>query len=245
VVDHDIAADLALRHLVQLGHRCMAFIKGQAFSSDTELRWDAIVRCAQRLGLAISPKLVCQLEGDTTTPDLGYKVTRKLLREKEPFTALFAFNDISAIGAIRALREAGLQVPEDVSVVGFDDIQSAGFQIPPLTTVRQPLRRMGEVAADTLLRRISSPEPDAPPKILKVEPGLVVRDSTGPASALPARPNLEPHPKRGGNGRAVAARMNPPRPDVVEMVMRETGLSHDMSSRVVSAVGRYLFGEPS
>jgi LacI family transcriptional regulator len=243
VVDHDIAADLALRHLVQLGHRRVAFIKGQAFSSDTELRWDAIARCAQRLGLTVAARLVCQLEGDKTTPDLGYRVTRKLLREKESFTALFAFNDVSAIGAIRALREGGLRVPEDVSVVGFDDIQGAAFQSPPLTTVRQPLRKMGEVAADTLLRRIASPEPDAPPTILKVEPELVVRDSTGPARAVPARPNTADH--KPGNARSGSPGSSPPRPDVVEVVMRETGLSHDMSSRVVSVVGRYLAGEHS
>jgi LacI family transcriptional regulator len=245
VVDHDIAADLALRHLVQLGHRRIAFIKGQAFSSDTDLRWDAIVGCARRLGVTVIPRLVCQLEGDTTTPDLGYRVIRKLLREKEPFTALFAFNDISAIGAVRALREAGLRVPEDVSVVGFDDIQSAGFQSPPLTTVRQPLRKMGEVAADMLLRRIASPEPEAPPRILKIEPDLIVRDSTGPAPAAPARPNSESERKRAGSGHSSPAQTNPPRPDVVEMVMRETGLTRDLSSRVVSVVGRYLFGEPS
>jgi LacI family transcriptional regulator len=245
VVDHDIAADLALRHLMQLGHRRIAFIKGQAFSSDTELRWDAIVRCAQRLGLTVLPRLVGQLEGDKTTPDLGYRVTRKLLREKEPFTAIFTFNDISAIGTIRALREAGLRVPEDVSVVGFDDIQGAAFQSPPLTTVRQPLRKMGEVAADTLLRRIASPEPDALTKILKIEPDLIVRDSTAPAPAVPARANAEPGRRRAGNGRSGQAHSNPPRPDVVEMVMQETGLSHEMSSRVVSVVGRYLFGEPS
>jgi LacI family transcriptional regulator len=73
----------------------------------------------------------------------------------EPASAMFAFNDISAIGAIRALREKGLPVPEDVSVVGFDDIQSAAYQNPGLTTVRQPLCKMGKIAADTVLRRIA------------------------------------------------------------------------------------------
>ncbi len=110
-------------------------------------------------------------------------MTRQLLERQEPFTALFAFNDISAIGAIRALREAGRRVPEDVSVVGFDDIQSAAFQNPALTTVRQPLREMGVLAAETLLRRINAPARSPYPKIITVEPELIVRASTAPAAS--------------------------------------------------------------
>jgi DNA-binding LacI/PurR family transcriptional regulator len=181
VVDHSHAATLALEHLYHLGHRHIAFIKGQEFSSDTEVRWNAIVEASRRLGLRIRPDLTVQLEGDIPSPELGYHVTQKLLASAQPFTALFAFNDISAIGAIRALREAGLRVPDDVSVVGFDDIPSAGFQNPALTTVRQPLRKMGEIAAETLLRRIASPGNARHPKLITVEPELIVRASTCPA----------------------------------------------------------------
>ena len=88
---------------------------------------------------------------------------------------MFAFNDISAIGAIRALLDSGLKVPADVSVMGFDDIQNAAFQNPRLTTIRQPLRRMGELAAETLLKRIRSAEYH---KVIAVEPELIVREST-------------------------------------------------------------------
>src|ERR1700674_533944 len=130
ILDHQRAAEIALKHLVQLKHRKIAFIKGQEFSSDTEVRWNAIAEMARRLQLPVCPKLTVQLEGDSSSPELGYKVTKRLLASRERFTALFAFNDISAIGAILALREAGLQVPKDVSVVGFDDIQSAAFQNP-------------------------------------------------------------------------------------------------------------------
>jgi LacI family transcriptional regulator len=112
---------------------------------------------------------------------VGYCVTRKLLATGEAFTALFAFNDISAIGAIRALREAGRRVPEDVSVVGFDDIQSAAFQNPALTTVRQPLREMGVIAAQILLRRINASAKTPYPKTVTVEPELIVRESTARA----------------------------------------------------------------
>jgi DNA-binding LacI/PurR family transcriptional regulator len=179
LLDHARAAELALEHLVQQGHSRVAFIKGQAFSSDTEARWNAIVATAARLKLKIHPELTTQLRGDVPTPDLGYHVTEKLLAKRVPFTALFSFNDISAIGAIRALREAGLRVPEDVSVVGFDDIPGAAFQNPGLTTVKQPLRKMGVIAAENLLQRIARPDSDSFPGLIMVEPELIVRKSTG------------------------------------------------------------------
>ena len=178
ILNHGCAARLALEHLQQLGHRKIAFIKGQEFSSDTEVRWQAVRKSAKELGLEISEELIGQLEGESSSPELGYEVTREILARNESFTALFAFNDISAIGAIRALREAGRRVPEDVSVVGFDDIQSAAFQNPGLTTVRQPLREMGMIAAETLLRRINAPKRTPYPKTITVEPELVVRAST-------------------------------------------------------------------
>lgn len=190
IVDHDRAAVLALTHLHALGHRRIAFVKGQDFSSDTAVRWRANLRAARALGLTVDPRLCVQLEGDTASPELGDGVTRRLLAREVPFTALFAFNDISAIGATRALREAGRRVPEDVSVVGFDDIQSAAYQSPGLTTVRQPLRRMGEIAAETALGRVGNPRAPAPRRI-EVVPELIVRGST---TACP-RP-------RGGRDRA-------------------------------------------
>src|ERR1700733_11328212 len=182
VLDHVRAAELALRHLSQLGHRDIAFIKGQEFRSDTEIRWTNIEKAARRLNLRICPALVSQLEGDSPSPELGYEATRKMLATHKPFTALFAFNDISAMGAIRALREADLRVPDDVSVVGFDDIQSAAYQTPALTTVRQPLREMGRIAAETLLRRIRRSGPDSRGGETIVEPKLIIRETTCRAS---------------------------------------------------------------
>ena len=181
VLDHDWAAQAALKHLAGLGHRKIAFLKGQDFSSDTEPRWNAIREAAGKLGLPFRPRLTAQLTGDSSSPALGYRATRKLIDAGEPFTALFAFNDVSAIGAIRALSEAGRRVPEDVSVFGFDDIQSAAFQNPSLTTIRQPLREMGEIAARTLLERIARPRDAEYPKSITVEPELVVRESTAKA----------------------------------------------------------------
>jgi LacI family transcriptional regulator len=157
-------------------------IKGQDFSSDTEIRWRALHCVATQLGINIHEQLTIQLEGDSPSPEVGYGVTRKLLERGVPFTALFAFNDISAIGAIQALRESGKRVPEDVSVVGFDDIQSAAYQHPGLTTVRQPLRQMGVIAAETLLTRVNSPRQSDYPKEIVVKPELIVRASTAIAA---------------------------------------------------------------
>ena len=178
VLNHDQAAYLALEHLVQLGHERIAFIKGQPFSSDSETRWKSIERAAESLGLAVQDELVVQLEIDTFSPYVGYPVVRRLLQRTRDFTALFAYNDLSAIGALRALRDSGLRVPEDVSVIGFDDINSAAFQIPSLTTVRQPLDKMGALAGEILLQRIQG---GANPLEVTVEPELIIRESTAPA----------------------------------------------------------------
>jgi LacI family transcriptional regulator len=178
-VNHARAAWLGIDHLASLGHQRIAVIKGQEFSSDTDARWRAIRSAASRCGLTLDPRLVVQLQGDLASPDLGYRVTRELLQRTSSFTALFAFNDIAAFGAIRALREAGRSVPEDVSVVGFDDVQTAAYHTPGLTTVRQPLRAMGDLAAATLLRRIAATDgARGYPRVIKVDAELIVREST-------------------------------------------------------------------
>lgn len=178
VLNHDRAAHLALEHLVQLGHERIAFIKGQPYSSDSETRWKSIERAAESLGVEIREELVVQLEIDTFSPYVGYPVVRRLLQRTRDFTALFAYNDLSAIGALRALRDCGLRVPDEVSLVGFDNIHSAAFQIPSLTTVRQPLERMGALACEILLQRIQG---GPNPLEVTVDPDLVVRESTAPA----------------------------------------------------------------
>jgi DNA-binding LacI/PurR family transcriptional regulator len=176
ILDHRRAAELALGHLVRMGHRRIAFMKGPKVSSDTEVRWQSICEAARVLGLQMNSALCVEMEFSTPFPDMGYPVVQKLLASGERFTALFAFNDVSAIGAIRAFRDAGLEVPENVAVVGFDDIPSAAFNTPSLTTIRQPLRRMGEIAAQTLLERLRR-EGQVKSEVT-VEPELVVREST-------------------------------------------------------------------
>jgi len=176
VLDHDQAAALALKHLKDLGHRHIAFMRGNPLSSDSQDRWEAICRAASQMGLCVDPELTVQIDTDDPTPRLGYPFTKQLLSTRKPFTALFAYNDMSAIGAIRAIQEQGLRVPQDISVMGFDDIPGAAFHSPSLTTVRQPLNRMGEVAAQSLLERIEGKK-DYPSEIA-IEPEFVVREST-------------------------------------------------------------------
>src|SRR4029077_115018 len=154
VMDHQKGAWLALSHLLELGHTEIAFMKGAEVSPDSEDRWNGIREVAEELGIRMRAELNVQLEGDDATPQLGYPFAKALLSRKRPFTALFAYNDISAIGSIRAFQEAGLRVPEDISVVGFDDIPAAAFHHPSLTTIRQPLQRMGELAAEVLIAKI-------------------------------------------------------------------------------------------
>jgi LacI family transcriptional regulator len=177
VIDHRRAAEMTLRHLSELGHKKIVFMKGPTSSSDSEDRWKAILEVCDELGVVARPELMVELEGSEATADLGYVLVKDFLsRNRKPFTALFAYNDSSAIGAIRAIHEAGLNVPDDVSVVGFDDIQAAIYNNPPLTTVRQPLQRMGEIAAETLLNRIENRETDN--SDIAIEPEFIVRGST-------------------------------------------------------------------
>jgi DNA-binding LacI/PurR family transcriptional regulator len=178
-LDHGRAAVLALHHLQELSHERVAFMKGNPLSSDAKERWDAICHVAGDIGMKIDPELTVQIATDDPTPMLGYPFTKQLLARKRPFTALFAYNDISAIGAIRALQEQGLRVPQDVSVLGFDDIPGAAFHTPSLTTVQQPLKRMGEVAAQVLLERIEGKKEYL--SEIAIEPMLVVRESTAKA----------------------------------------------------------------
>jgi DNA-binding LacI/PurR family transcriptional regulator len=186
VLDHHRAAELSLRHLYDLGHRTIAFMRGQPYSSDSDARWQSIVQVARDLGLSIRPELTIQLKKDLTSPELGYPVVKQLLTHHRNFTAFLSFNDIAAIGCIRALHDVGLRVPEDVSVVGFDDIKEAAFQTPSLTTIRQPLHQMGALAVRTLLQQLGGTNGNGPPQIA-VEPELIIRESTGSSRKPPRR----------------------------------------------------------
>jgi DNA-binding LacI/PurR family transcriptional regulator len=177
MLDHNIAARMALRHIYDLGHRRIAFMKGQRHSLDSETRWEAIVAIAQEIGIIVRPELCIFLDKNIWSPELGYPPVRDLLSRTHDFTAIFCFNDTSAIGAIRAIEDAGLNCPRDISVIGFDDIIVAEYLNPRLTTVRQPLHKMGQTAAQLLIQRIQSPDEPYAPEVW-FEPELIVREST-------------------------------------------------------------------
>jgi LacI family transcriptional regulator len=188
VLDHHKAVESALLHIHKLGHRRIAFMRGPRAIPDSEYRWQSIQQVAGEINLPVDPALVVRIEGWSTktghhpmAPEIGFKPMQGLLERTRNFTAVFCFNDIAAIGAIRALKDAGLRVPEDVSVIGFDDIQSAAYSTPSLTTVHQPLFEMGQRGAQVLLERIANREAPYPAEIV-MEPELVIRESTGPAN---------------------------------------------------------------
>jgi LacI family transcriptional regulator len=135
---------------------------------------------ARELKLEVPPALTVNLKLLVSTPELGYGPASELLAGGAPFTALVCFDDLAAIGVIRAFMDHGLRVPEDISVVGFDDIQSASYHNPSLTTIRQPLQQMGQTAARILLQRIRKEKKF--PQVVSILPELVIRESTCPPS---------------------------------------------------------------
>src|SRR5438045_9176182 len=151
MVDDEAGARLAPEPLHQLGHRKIAFIRGPKMLIDSAPRWKGIQKFAHAAGLDIDPALILQLP-DSFDPNSGfeggYRFTEKLLQRKKRFTGLMAFDDLTALGAIRSLTKAGVKVPENCSVVGFDDVPLSSLSAPSLTTVRQPLEAMGDLAVN-------------------------------------------------------------------------------------------------
>jgi LacI family transcriptional regulator len=176
-LDQKCAARLILQHLYDLGHRKIAFMRGGSHSSDADERWECLMAAAQELKLKVRPELMVQIQLKVSTPELGFGPAHELIERGGEFTAVVCYNDEAAFGVIRAFADHGLQVPRDVSVVGFDDIRSASFYSPSLTTVRQPLNLMGIEAARILLKRIRGQE--SFPDVVAILPELVIRESTG------------------------------------------------------------------
>ena len=188
MLDHDHSAALALQHLYDLGHREIAFMKGQPHALDSESRWQSVRQIAERIGIRMRPELCVHIRNNSWSPELGYPVVRDLLATGHHFTAIFCFNDTAAIGAVRAIEDAGLNCSRDISVIGFDDIIVAEYFNPRLTTVRQPLHKMGLTAAQLLVQRIQSPDGPYPQEVW-FEPELIVRESTtGVPHTSPPRP---------------------------------------------------------
>jgi LacI family transcriptional regulator len=183
IVDNEVGGQLAIQHLHSLGHRKIAFIRGPKTLSDTSPRWKGVRAFAQSKNLEIDSRLVVDLP-ESSDPassfEAGQKLTEELIKRRRPFTALMAFDDMTAFGAIRALNHAGISVPEQCSVIGFDDVAPAALCTPSLTTVRQPMEAMGSLAVSLVADRINSAleKREVTAVHRKVAPELVVREST-------------------------------------------------------------------
>src|ERR1700690_2244107 len=183
IVDNNLGARAALEHLYSLGHRKIAFIRGPRQLSDTEPRWRGVRTLARERNLELDPRLIVDLpesRDPLSSFEQGHKLTEELLHRRRPLPALMAFDDMTAFGAIRALGKAGMRVPEQCSVVGFDDVSPAAIYSPSLTTVRQPMEIMGTAAATLVLEAIGATLEKSPVPILHrpIVPELIVRDST-------------------------------------------------------------------
>jgi LacI family transcriptional regulator len=183
MVDNELGAHAALEHLYSLGHRKVAFIRGPRSLADSAPRWKGIRSFAKSSGLKLDSQLVLDLpesRDPISSFEAGCKLTEELLKQKRPFTALMAFDDMTAFGAIRALAKAGLRVPEHCSVIGFDDVAASSLYTPPLTTIRQPMEAMGAMAVNIVVEGINAVQEKREVSAVhrKVAPELAVREST-------------------------------------------------------------------
>ncbi|HEY6767790.1 MAG TPA: LacI family DNA-binding transcriptional regulator [Candidatus Sulfotelmatobacter sp.] len=189
IVDNEVGGYLALQHLQSLGHRKIGVIRGPKSLTDSAPRWRGIRSCAKEFGIALDSHLVADLpesRDPISSFEAGFKLTEDLIKAKRGFTALLAFDDMSAFGAIRALTKAGLRVPDHCSVIGFDDVAPSALYTPSLTTVRQPMEAMGASAVSIVvdgINRVLEKREAAAASHRKVAPELVVRESTRTVSA--------------------------------------------------------------
>jgi LacI family transcriptional regulator len=183
MVDNEAGGRMAIEHLHQLGHRRIAVILGPKRLIDSAPRWRGIQKFAQSVELEIDPSLVTRLPDvfdANASFEQGYRLTEELLQKKKKFSALIAFDDLTALGAIRALVKAGISVPEQCSVIGFDDIAVSSLSVPSLTTVRQPLETMGGAAVNIVMEAIKAGHENRDRGVVaqKLHAELVIRDST-------------------------------------------------------------------
>ena len=183
MVDNETGGRLALEHLHKLGHRKIAFIRGPKTLIDSGPRWKGIQKFAHTAGVEIDSNLIMQLP-EAFDPNSGFeggfRLTEELLTRRRKFTALVAFDDLTALGAIRALNKAGMSVPEQCSVVGFDDVALSAMALPSLTTVRQPLEVMGNLAVNIIMEGITASQEKRDWTIThhRAAPELVIRESS-------------------------------------------------------------------
>lgn len=176
-IDDREGAMLAVRHLLELGHRRIAFITGSEDHPDAIERLAGYRKALEEAGIGFDPKLVAV--GDWHEEG-GLRASLELLDSKTPFTALFCVNDQTAYGALLGLFRRNLSVPRDVSLVGFDDLPSSAYRVPPLTSVRQAIGTLGEQSAQAILQLLAGTRPRLSPPPVE----LVVRESTSSPNLL-------------------------------------------------------------
>lgn len=172
VVDNVKGGFLATQRLVDVGRRRIGMITGPKEWEAAQDRMQGYRRMLEQSGIEFDPSLI---EHGDWSYESGYRAMRQLLARSAHFTALFAQNDRMAIGAMWALREAGRTIPDDVAIVGFDDIPAAAFSTPPLTTVRQPTIQVGQIAVELLIQMIENPTQER--KEVLLEPELIIRQT--------------------------------------------------------------------
>lgn len=185
LIDNEAGGAMAMRHLIELGHRNIAIIRGPEEMFDSEPRWTGIQGAAEAAGVKLDPRLVFQLPGlagPASGFEDGIRLAKEMLDSGCPFTAVLAFDDLTALGIVRGLTGGGVRIPEDCSLVGFDDVLPTAVATPGITTIRQPLREMGMQAAEWVMHATGDRKlgtGDAP-NLYKAQPELVVRASTEP-----------------------------------------------------------------
>lgn len=174
--DNEAGAQAAVEHLIGLGHQRIGFIQGPAGTPSSTRRLAGYRRALELAGLPVDESLL--IAGDYTV-EAGSTGIVRLLNMGNPPTGVFCANDLIALGAMEAAQQQGCQIPHDLSIVGFDDIDEAVRASPPLTTIQQPPHRLGMVAAEMLLARLDG---RAEPQQISLEFSLIVRESTAPPS---------------------------------------------------------------
>ena len=182
-VDNESGAAMAIEHLYRLGHREIAFLRGPKVLTSSGQRWKGVRGFANSVGLKLDAKRIAELPESldpNSSFEAGVLLTTELLRQGKTFTALMAYDDMTALGALRALKQKGLRVPNDCSVIGFDDVAQAALSVPSLTTIRQPMEAMGSMSVGIMLDSIKAVDQkrDAPVIRRKIPAELVVREST-------------------------------------------------------------------
>ncbi|EKF9134615.1 substrate-binding domain-containing protein [Vibrio cholerae] len=163
---------MAAKHLIECGHKEIGCITGPLIRHQAQMRYEGYKRALAEAGIAINPDWIVESDFEC---EGGYQAFEKLYQRGKLPSALFVSNDMMAMGVIQAANQRGLRVPDDLSLIGYDDVHIAKFMTPALTTIHQPKYRLGKAAVDTLLYRLENPDTTA--QVVQLEPTLVARNS--------------------------------------------------------------------